>query len=99
MSLARRLSEPNSGASFQVPALSPLGLPELRSRRNAERARRRAQRVHLLRLAAFVLCFGTGVLAGLLAARLVNLHRATAESPSATRTAADRPVVSVRTME
>lgn len=74
MFLARRSSASLSGASNQAPVLSPLGVPERRSRQSQALARRRARLLFLTHVLVYSLCLGLGVLAGLLTARALGME-------------------------
>jgi len=98
MSVTRRNSDPLPGASLNAPAVSPLGVPEVRSRQSAIRSRRQARNRRLARRIVYGVFFGAGVLAGLLTARAVAL-RSHAAPPSERSVASDRAMVTVHTLD
>lgn len=98
MSLARRLPEPVLGVLPERPALSPLGVPELRTQRSALRARRRARKLTVIRLVIYGCCFVTGVLAGLLTAQGLSLRQARPASGASLAGTPERVVVTIRTL-
>lgn len=98
MSLARRYSARTFGEAQPAPVLSPLGIPELRSREQALRTRLRERRVRLAHCAAYACCLLLGILTGLWAAKTLTARPSPATVRPSVPLASEPVEISVRTL-